>query len=264
MPSATLADIRDTREQFEETGYAIVRGAVDASLLAEMRSHIDARLEALGGKEVDDLHPDVFTDRTDPFLVRVAADKALLDVAEAFVGPDIALFSYGYILKSPHEPQPVLWHQDASYWPLEPMRAVTAYVAISASTRANGCLRVVPGTHKMEAQPLIRRDDIKNFLNSSIDESLVDEARAIDVLLEPGDVSIHHTNIMHASDPNRGTDWRLSFVINYISTRAHITKQGRPVYRLRGESVPGINAYSDFPKFVEGRHMPFRGHENWS
>ena len=256
-------DIRIASEAFHRDGYATIRGAVADSILDEMQLHIDARLDALGGKEIDDLGPDRFTDRTDPFLVRIAADEGLLDIAQPFVGPDIALFSYGYILKSPNDPQPVLWHQDASYWPLVPMRGVTVYVSISSSTPDNGCLRMIPGSHTMEAQPLVRRDDIKNFLHSSIDESLVDEARAVDVLLEPGDVSIHHTNIIHGSNANMGDNWRLSFVINYISTQAHIMRQGWPAYLLRGVAVSGINEYRAFPKFVDGVHMPFRGYEAW-
>jgi ectoine hydroxylase-related dioxygenase (phytanoyl-CoA dioxygenase family) len=195
----------------------------------------------------------------------MASDDRLLDTAEAFIGPDIALFSLGYILKCPEVGQPVLWHQDGSYWPLEPLQAITLYVAISEATPANGCLRVIPGTQRLPPQPLVKRTDVENFLRSSIDESLIDETQAIDLILKPGDVSIHNTSIVHGSSAWTGDSWRLSLVINYIptSTRIKIPNFKRS-FLLRGRPVEGVdNTYQPYPRYIAGRHMPFAGCEKW-
>ena len=71
------------------------------------------------------------------------ADRGELQQArQALAGPDIALFASHYI----SEPgQPVLWHQDGAYWPLEPMNVVTLWLAVDHSVPENGCLRVIPG-----------------------------------------------------------------------------------------------------------------------
>ena len=63
----------------------------------------------------------------DAFWVRLIADERLLDVAQAFIGPNIALFASHYIVKPPFDGMPVLWHQDGSYWPLDPMEVVRHY-----------------------------------------------------------------------------------------------------------------------------------------
>ena len=105
----------------------------------------------------------------DPFWVRLVADDALLDIAEQFVGPDIALFASAYICKPPRDGQPVLWHQDGSYWPLDPMNVVTLWLAIDDSTQENACMRVIPGSHKSKLAPILPRTDIVNALSSSMD-----------------------------------------------------------------------------------------------
>jgi ectoine hydroxylase-related dioxygenase (phytanoyl-CoA dioxygenase family) len=75
--------------------------------------------------------------------VRLVSDERLLDIAEQFVGPDIALFASHYICKPAGSGRPVLWHQDGAHWPLEPMEVVTLWLAINDSTPENGGLRVI-------------------------------------------------------------------------------------------------------------------------
>ena len=98
-----------------------------------------------------------------------------------FVGPNIALFASHYISKRPYDDQAVLWHQDGSYWPLEPMDVVTLWLAVDDSVPENGCMRVIPGT---QTSRLLRRDelqertDVENVLESGMDPALVDESKA--------------------------------------------------------------------------------------
>ena len=251
------------REQYERDGYVVVRNAIDAELVEEGRAHIawllakhpDLRPEQLGHTLVKD----------DPFWVRLVGDDRLLDIAEQFVGPNIALFASHYIAKPPYEGQPVLWHQDGSYWPLEPMAVVTLWLALDESTPANGCMRVIPGTHTMNLQAVERRNDVANVLSSGMDTALVDEAQAVDVVLEAGDVSIHHPNIIHGSEPNTSSTWRRGLTIRYIPTTTRITaEQPWPsALLLRGQAVPGVNQYQPRPTYIAGEHMPFRGCKTW-
>src|SRR2546426_172787 len=87
-------------------------------------------------------------------VVRGAIDERLLDIAEQFLGRNIALFASHYIAKPPRDGQPVLWHQDGSYWPLQPMEVVSMWLAADDSTPENGCMRVIPQTHRMDLQKL--------------------------------------------------------------------------------------------------------------
>ena len=119
----------------------------------------------------------------DPFWVRLVSDDRLLDIAQQFIGPNIALFASHYISKPPFDGQPVLWHQDGSYWPLDPMEVVTLWLAVDDSTPENGCMRVIPRTQTMDLQEMKRRTDVQNVLSSGMDDELVDESQAVDCVL---------------------------------------------------------------------------------
>ena len=175
-------------------------------------------------------------------------------MAGRFVGPDVALFASHYISKPPGDGRPVLWHQDAGYWPLEPMEVVTIWLAIDPSTPENGCLRVVPGSHRGGVHGRRRRDDVASVFGdeSAID---VDEADAVDVVLEPGDVEIHHPALLHASGPNRSAGRRCGLTIRYIPTSTRILRPdaasavpaARPARRQHLRRRPGARSPAPLP-----------------
>lgn len=251
------------RDGYEAEGIAVFRSAISQDLVLEAKAHVDwlqakhpeLRPEQLGHKLI----------AKDPFWVRLISDKGLLDIAEQFIGPNIALFASHYIVKPPYDGQPVLWHQDGSYWPLEPMDVVTLWLAVDDSKPENGCMRVVPGSHKMKLQELHERKDVANVLSSELDPSLVDESKAVDVILNAGDVSVHHPNIIHGSEANNSPQRRAGLTIRYIPTTTKILTDGQwpSAFLLRGEAVPGVNTYLEFPKYVEGECIPFAGCESW-
>lgn len=249
-----LAGVSDT---FREEGYVIVSDVLDGDLTAEMRDHVDWLLKKHPGVRPEQLHHTLVAD--DPFWIRVIRDERLLDVAGEFIGPDIALFASHYICKRPRDGQAVLWHQDGSYWPLDPMEVVTLWVAIDDSTPENGCMRVIPKTQHLSLQEVKSRTDVSNVLESAMDES-----RAVDIILKAGDMSIHHPNVIHGSNANTSDRWRRGLTIRYIPTTTRVTEENWPcVMHLRGKLIPGINNYIPFPRFDPQRHFPFRESENW-
>jgi ectoine hydroxylase-related dioxygenase (phytanoyl-CoA dioxygenase family) len=263
MQAAHEEQLRTVRDQFERDGYVTVQNVIDQNLVEEGRRHIDWLLERNPGTRPEQLHHSLMTD--DPFWVRLVSDDRLLDIAEQFVGPNIALFASHYIAKRPFDGQAVLWHQDGSYWPLEPMEVVTLWLALDDSTPENGCMRVIPGTQHMTLQEMKPRTDVDNVLSSGMDESAVDESKAVDVILKAGDVSIHHPNIVHGSNANTSPRWRRGLTIRYIptSTRIISDRQWPSAFLLRGQAVPGVNNYLPWPKYTAGKHMAFQGCETW-
>jgi len=255
--AAGFATAEQLRKAYDERGYAVFRGVVDAELVAEASAHV---------QWLQDKHPDVRPEllghiyvADDPFWVRLIGDDRLLDIAELFVGPDLALFASHYIVKPPFTGQPVLWHQDAAYWPLEPMEVVTLWLAVDYSTPENGCVRLLPGSHKSDVGGLRPVKDRENVLASETTLD-VDEREAVDMVLAPGDVEVHHPNIVHASSPNTSPNRRAGLTIRYIPTTTKITGDEQPfpsALHLRGN--PGVNAYQPKPVFDPSRHMPFKG-----
>ncbi|HEY2671291.1 MAG TPA: phytanoyl-CoA dioxygenase family protein [Rugosimonospora sp.] len=244
-------------DAYRRDGYAIFRDVIDAELIAEVSDHV-AWLESR--------HPGVRPEqlghmflRDDPFWIRLVSDDRLVDIAQRFVGPDIALFASHYISKPPFSGQPVLWHQDSAFWPLEPMEVVTLWLAVDHSTPENGCVRVIPGSQTRDTEAMREVTDVESVLGQEIAVE-VDEDRAVDMVLRPGDVEVHHPKIVHGSTANTSPYRRCGLTIRYIPTSTRITGEEQPyvsAFLLRGD--PGVNTYQPRPVYVEGRHFPFRG-----
>lgn len=258
----TSASLETPVEQFKREGYALFQNVLDSDLIEEAGRHVEWLQEK---------NPDVRPEQLghtlaakDPFWIRLISDDRLLDIAQKFIGPDIALFATHYISKPAFDGQPVLWHQDGSYWPLDPMEVVTLWLAVDDSLTENGCMRVIPGTQHDTLQKMSPRSDIANVLGSGMDESLVDESKAVDFVLKAGGVSVHHPNLIHGSNANNSPLRRCGLTIRYIPTSTCITVKGAGcAFHLRGNAIPGVNEYLPRPKFIEGYNMKFKGWEQW-
>ncbi|AZN39631.1 phytanoyl-CoA dioxygenase family protein [Paenibacillus albus] len=259
----TLEQLKQAKEQYDVNGYAVYPNVLDKELIQEAAEHVNWLMKQNPDLRPENLGNTLMTD--DPFWVRLISDDRLLDIAEQYIGPDIALFASHYISKPPYDGRPVLWHQDGSYWPLEPMNVVTLWLAVDDSLPENGCLRVIPGTQTMELQEMKKNTKTANVLESEVDPALVEESKAVDLILPAGGVSVHHPNVIHGSEPNHSPLRRCGLTIRYIPTSTKITiPQWPSAFLLRGKAVPGVNDYLPFPKYVEGKHMPFRGCEDWA
>lgn len=255
------------KEQYDTQGYVIFRGVLDMTLIEDARRHVDWLVA-----KHPDLRPEQLGNtlmRNDPFWVRLISDDRLLDLAEPFIGPDIALFASHYIAKRPYDGQEVLWHQDGSFWPLEPMNVITLWLALDRSYPENGCVQVLPATQStrlLSLEEMESREDGMNVLGKGIDPRTIDESQAVNLVLEPGDVSIHHPNVIHGSHANTSPHWRRGLTIRYIPTSTRILKPQPHVsaFMLQGEPVPGVNLYNPWPEYVEGEHMPFHDAVEWN
>ena len=246
------------REQYDELGYTIFENVLDADLIAEASDHVQWLADRNPNLRPEELGHFLVPD--DPFWVRLVSDDRLLDIAQQFIGPNIALFASHYINKPPFSGRQVLWHQDGSYWPLDPMEVVTLWLAVDPSTPENGCMRVIPSTHKLQLQAMEDDKGADSVLGSEIPATFVDESQAVDLVLPAGGVSVHNPSIVHGSKANTSPNRRCGLTIRYIPTSTRITVEsaGCP-FLLRGEAVPGINDYLPRPVYRPGDHFPFRG-----
>lgn len=251
------------KETFDQEGYVKFPQVLDQELIKEAQEHLEWLIKKNPNRRPETLGHDLMAN--DPFWVRLISDERLLDIAEQFIGPDIALFASHYISKPAYDGKPVLWHQDGSYWPLDPMNVVTLWLAVDDSTTENGCLRVVPGTQHMMLHEMKNYSGRDSVLESEVDPALVDESKAVDIELKAGGVSVHHPNVIHGSEPNLSPKRRAGLTIRYIPTTTKIIsdKPWPSAFLLRGNAVEGINDYVAKPKYVEGVNMPFRGCNHW-
>jgi non-heme Fe2+,alpha-ketoglutarate-dependent halogenase len=159
----------------------------------------------------------------------LATDPRILDAVEALLGADILVHGTSVFCKQAHDASYVSWHQDGYYMGLDRPEYVSVWLALTNSRADNGCLRVVPGTHHTEL-PHAERPAPGNMLGSGLTLACdVDESAACDVILEPGEISLHHVNAVHGSNPNVSDRRRIGFAVRYISTRV---RQAMPHHRV--------------------------------
>ncbi|MBL6652691.1 MAG: phytanoyl-CoA dioxygenase family protein, partial [Reyranella sp.] len=152
-----------------------------------------------------------------PWARDLVGDPRLLDVMESILGPDILVFTSTFFIKEPGTDAITAWHQDATYFGLQPYEHVTAWVALSDASIEAGCMEFIPGSHRW-GQLEHGRDALPGTINAgarSISQSF-DTSTAVFAPLKTGQVSLHHTLIAHNSPPNGSNDRRIGFGISYI------------------------------------------------
>ena len=168
---------------------------------------------------------------------------AVLDAVEDLIGPDIRLFHLTLWPKNARDPAFVSWHQDATYFGLEPALQVTAWVALSDAPVESGCMEVVPGSHRDGQLHHGQSDSPHNLLSRG--QTVTAEFDRRDTVFMPvraGQMSLHHTHLVHRSGPNRTDHRRIGLGISYIPTPVRC--RCRP--RLSAMLVRGIDRYGHF------------------
>jgi non-haem Fe2+, alpha-ketoglutarate-dependent halogenase len=202
--------------QYEQRGYYAPIPALSTEAAAAIRRQLES-YEAEHGLLQGSLRQKshlLFT-----WLDELIRHPAILDAVEDVIGPDILCWGTTFFTKEPRNPAFVSWHQDSTYWGLEPADVITAWVALSDSNAANGAMRVIPGTHKMEQ--VAHRDTFQadNLLSRGQEIAVeVDERDAAMLELHAGEMSLHHVRLIHGSDPNPSDHRRIGFAIRYIPT----------------------------------------------
>ena len=151
------------------------------------------------------------------FILNLLLSDPFVDVAEQILGPDISLFTVYAICKPPYDGRPVKWHQDAAYFPIEPMETFTLWLAVDDSNSINGCMKVLPSSHKSKKiydHSINFKDD--SVLVQSIPD--IDLNGAVDVEVPAGNYSVHDPFLLHGSNKNNSSKWRCGITIKYIPT----------------------------------------------
>jgi len=178
----------------------------------------------------------------------VLAFKWLLDLARGpevsgalqdTIGPNVILFLSGIWSKRPGAGKFVSWHQDGAYNPFDRNVGATAWVAFTDSTPERGCIRVIPGSHRLDRVAHEETYDPDNLLSRGQTVVGVDESKAVDMVLRPGQFSIHHEQVVHGSAPNNAAARRLGISLSCVPTEAVPLSGLASGVLIAGENVPG-------------------------
>ena len=153
-----------------------------------------------------------------PSFDRLIRHPKMIAAASAVLGPDLMVWGSGLFIKEANTPNFVSWHQDLTYWGLDQADELTLWVALSPATVESGCMRFVAGSHRHNIVPHSDTFANDNLLTRGQEITVeVNEADATDVVLRPGQASLHHGHLFHASGPNRTGDRRIGAAIRYIA-----------------------------------------------
>ena len=176
-----------------------------------------------------------------PWVDALVRHPRILDIVEDVIGPDILVYWSTFFIKEPASPTFAAWHQDATYFGLEPHEHVTAWVALSDASSLAGCMEVISseGAPRQMHHSAARLANSINGAGQLIVEPL-DERKAVAMELAAGELSLHHTLCPHRSAPNRAAHRRVGLGISYIP--AHVRPVGSyrmPALLVRGSNAPG-------------------------
>ena len=178
-----------------------------------------------------------------PWVDALVRHPAVLDPVEDIIGPDIRLFHFTIWPKSPGDPAYVSWHQDATYFGLEPAVHITAWVALTDVPVESGAVEVVPGSHARGQLHHGQFSDDSNLLSrgQTLTEDFARDGTTF-MTLKAGQMTLHHTHLIHRSGPNLSNDRRIGFGISYIPTSARCRASTRQSAML----VRGVDRYGNF------------------
>ena len=235
----------DQVEAFHRDGYLASVPVLDGAETASARANLDALMRRTGGlADPGARHkPHLYA----KWVADLIRHPRVLDAVAAILGPDLLVWRSIFFVKPAGDPGYVAWHQDFAYWGLDSDAIVTAWIAITESTAANGCLRVVPGSHRRAALPHPLRGQRHNLLARG-QAADVDEREARNVELRAGEMSVHHVRTLHGSGPNASDGPRVGLAVRYAATSVR-QRGGRRSATL----VRGIDAFGHFDLEPEPR-----------
>jgi ectoine hydroxylase-related dioxygenase (phytanoyl-CoA dioxygenase family) len=148
----------------------------------------------------------------------LATNNTLLDAVETLLGPNILLYNATFVIKEPRTNAHVSWHQDLTYWGFNDDKEVAAWVALSDTSRENGCMHMIAGSHKDGELQHKSTIDSSNVLYFGQTVEGVNDEQARCLPLHAGEASLHHGWTLHTSYPNQSNERRIGLNLNYIST----------------------------------------------
>jgi len=166
----------------------------------------------------------------------LARDPQIVELVSGVLGEDVILWGCHVFCKPAVEGYETPWHQDGHYWPIRPLATCTAWVALEPSTVENGCLRVIPRSHaERRLHDHLHEDRTDLTLNQRMAD--VDETAAVDIELQPGEMSLHDVYMIHGARANTSGKRRTGAALRYMPSTSVFERDLRPVDGQSGVPV---------------------------
>ena len=239
-------------DYYKNKGYISPVDALTSTEAKEIRDEIE-KIEKNWPKALEGINRN-YVHLISPVFNKVCLNKNILDAVESIIGKNILICGTTLFIKNPKEKGFVSFHQDAKYIGLEPHNWVTVWVAITDANEKNGCMRMLPGSHKENLKHHEENFDENNLLTRGQTIKNVSLDKTEPVILKAGQMSLHHPKIVHGSSLNHSDDRRIGFVIqSYIGSNVDQVLGKMYVQKARGEDKYKYHEYSDIPSELMGK-----------
>lgn len=170
------------------------------------------------------------------YFLKLAHTNEIINMVKPILGNDIILWGSQIFSKPAFDGMEVPMHQDSHYWPIEPMSTCSVWIAADRATKINGCLTVIEGSHNSETYKHVIKNN-KTALNAAIDDKYIKDKIKKHIILEPGQLSLHHSNLIHGSDKNNSPYRRAGIVFRYMSSKSKFNRKAKNHNQEDGHSV---------------------------
>ena len=255
--------------QYQEQGYLVPSLRLPAPLVDRLRDALDRLIRDNPGVRPEKLvsahlygrggQANAEGVRGQAEFMALARHPQILDAVEQLIGPDIILWGCHVFCKPAGDGHETPWHQDGHYWPIRPLATCTVWVALDASTVENGCLRVIPRSHLARvSHPHLHEDRQDLALQQRLADDSFDAATAVDIVLQPGQMSMHDVYMIHGANVNRSPKRRAGVALRYMPGSSVFERNldpvagrsgvpvafaTRPLWLLRGTDRSGRNDF---------------------
>ncbi|MEH0152616.1 phytanoyl-CoA dioxygenase family protein [Limibacter armeniacum] len=241
MKKLTISQVTHYHQQ----GYLLYNEPLfEAADFERLHGIMEEHLLSKGNKKADELDTPHFHDSR---LLDYLMHPAVLDKVEALIGPNIGLWSSHFICKDPKVGRRTPWHEDSAYWDGKFDRfdhIVTVWLALDRSTTENGCMGVIPETHKHGFSQYQKVDAAVNTFGEEIELEQNDLDKVVWFELEQGECSFHDSRIIHGANANTSFFRRCGYTMRYFSldlqyNTALPEADKHKLWHCRGENTTG-------------------------
>lgn len=199
--------------QYHSEGFVVVPDLIVPADAIEWKARLKARLIEEGNENIPSGVRVWMADNMDPFSSEQLQSPRMVEILQQLIGPDVEFLSFKAVFKNSKTAFPSPWHQDWAYW--EGSTKISVWIALDDATPENGCLQLIPGSHK-QVIPMKEIEDVKGFGRRITDDQVVGMP-IVTVPVPRGAGIFFHDLALHASCPNINGQDRWSVIPTYRS-----------------------------------------------
>ncbi len=240
----TPALTTDEINQFRKDGFLGPIKMCSPEEMAPIRTDIEALLQTAPPDHKQKRHNRHLDSRV---MYDLSTHPEILSRMISLYGPDLLLWRTNFFIKDKGT-KAIPWHQDFNYWPLEPPIIISAWIAIDPSTKENGCVQIIPGSHRKVIPHVKATPDVQ--FQEMADAGYYNPKDLVELEMQPGEFILFNERTLHHSEANQSEQRRIGLAIRVIIPIVQVLKYDSPnhaLHLIHGQDPLGFNRITNAP-----------------